>query len=237
MKPQLQPLAVDQHFPGDLLQVDIVGKLPDSGGFTHILTAKDAFSKYTFAILIRNASAPNVAKQLFHVFMRQSYIPKTILSDMGTAFTAKVMTELSQLLEITLNYVTVKHPQTVGSVEHSHGSLKQYLGIFENKIKKDWHIYVDLATFVHNTSYHASIGCTLTDLFHGREPVKPLDLRFNLKTLQNLETCYEFTSSMQDRMNEVFSAARDATNTAYNKYSNFYDRKDEVAKTPFLSSS
>ena len=43
LKPPLQSLAVDQHFPGDLLQVDIVGKLPDSGGFTHILTAKDVF--------------------------------------------------------------------------------------------------------------------------------------------------------------------------------------------------
>ena len=161
--------------------------------------------------------------------MRHSYIPKTILSDMGTAFTAKVMTELSQLLEITLNYATVKHPPTVGSVERSHASLKQYLGIYENKIKKDWHTYVDLATFVHNTSYHASIGCTPTYLFHGREPVKPLDLRFNLKTLQNLETRYEFTSSMQDRMNEVFSAARDATITAYNKYRHFYDRKANAA--------
>ena len=108
MKPPLQSLAVDQHFPGDLLQVDIVGKLPDSGGFTHILTAKDVFSKYTFERPIRNASAPNVAKQLFHVFMRHSYIPKTILSDMGTVFTAKVMTELSQLLEIT----ELRHCQT-----------------------------------------------------------------------------------------------------------------------------
>ena len=57
--------------------------------------------------------------------MRTSYIPKTILSDMGTAFTAKVMTELSKLLEINLQYATVKHPQTVGSVERTHAYLKQ----------------------------------------------------------------------------------------------------------------
>ena len=38
LKPPLLSLAVDQHFPGYLLQVDIVGKLPDSGGFNHILT-------------------------------------------------------------------------------------------------------------------------------------------------------------------------------------------------------
>ena len=96
--------------------------------------------------------------------MKSSYIPKTILSDVGTAFTAHVMTELSKLLEITLQYATVKHPQTVGSVDRTDASLKQYLGIYENKLKKDWHNYVNLAIFVHNTSYHASIGCTPTYL-------------------------------------------------------------------------
>ena len=98
LKPPLLSLAVHQHFP-DLLQVDFVGKLPDSGGFNHILTAKCVFSKYLFAIPLRNASAPNVAIQLFHFLMRTAYIPKIVLSDMGTAFTARVLTELSKLLE------------------------------------------------------------------------------------------------------------------------------------------
>ena len=148
---------------------------------------------------------------------------------MGTAFTSRVMTELSRLLEIKLEYATVKHPQTVGSVERSHASLKQYLGIYENKIKRDWHQYVDLAVFVHNTAYHASIGCTPTFLFHGRQPNSQLDLRFDNKLLQTLETRYEFTSTLQDKMNEVFSLARDATITAYNKYRDFYDRKASAA--------
>ena len=217
LKPPLLSLATDKYFPGDMLQVDLVGKLPDSGGFTHILTAKDTFSKYLFATSLRNASAPNVAKQLFHMLMRSAYIPKIVLSDMGTAFTARVMTELSRLLEIKLEHATVRHPQIVRSIERFHASLKQYLGIYETKIKRDWHNYVDLAVFVHNTSYHASIGCTPTFLFHGRQPQSQLDLRFNNKLIQNLETRYEFTNTLQDKMNEVFSQARDATITAYNK--------------------
>ena len=40
-------------------------------------------------------------------------------------------------------------------------------------------INVSLATFIHNTSYHSAIGCSPTILFGGREPIKPLDLRFN----------------------------------------------------------
>ena len=228
-KPPLLSLATDKYLPGDMLQIDLVGRLPDSSGFTHILTAKDTLTKYLFAIPLRNASAPNIAKQLFQIFMRTTYLPKIILSDMGTAFTAKIMQELCKLLENNLNYATIKHPQTVGSIERTHASLKQYLGIYENHIKRDWHAYVDLAVFVHNTSYHATIGCTPTFLFHGRQPITPLDLRFNNKLLQTLETQYDFTSTGQDKMNEVFSAARDATITAYNKYRHFYDRKASAA--------
>ena len=83
--------------------------------------------------------------------------------------------------------------------------------------------------FVHNTAYHASIGCTLTFLLHGRQPHSQLDLRFDNKLLQTLETRYEFTSTLQDKMNEVFSLARDATITTYNKYRHFYDRKASAA--------
>ena len=45
LKPLLFSLATDQYFPGDLLQIDLVGKLPQSAGFSFILTAKMCFPK------------------------------------------------------------------------------------------------------------------------------------------------------------------------------------------------
>ena len=44
-------------------------------------------------------------------------------------------------------------------LEQSHGPLKRYLKIYENQTKHDWHKYVDLAVFQHNTSYHTVLGC------------------------------------------------------------------------------
>ena len=124
-KPPLLSLATENYLSGDMLQMDLVGCLPDSGGFTHILTAKNTFTKYLFAIPLRNANAPNVAKQLFHMFMRTLYISKIIVSDMGTAFTAMIMQELCKVLEIDLKFATVEHPQTVASIELTHASLNQ----------------------------------------------------------------------------------------------------------------
>ena len=76
LKPPLLSLATDKHFPSEVLQIDLVGNLPESGGYTHFLTAKDTFSKYLFAMPLRTASAPNSAKQLFFTFMSASYCRK-----------------------------------------------------------------------------------------------------------------------------------------------------------------
>ena len=160
LKSQMLSVASQQCYPGDLLEVDLVGKLKPSQGYTHILTAMDVFSRYLFAISIRNASAETVASQLFHLFMQHSYLPTTILCDLGTVFTSKMMQELCSLLEINLKFATIKHPQTIGVIERSHATVKRIMSIHEDSLAKDWHKYVDIATFVFNTSYHSSLGCT-----------------------------------------------------------------------------
>ena len=233
----LLSLAMDNYFPARMLQIDLVGKLTEKASFTTILTAEDVFWKYVFAVALRNAGASNVGKQLFQIFMRTSYVTTTILSDMGTAFTARLMKELCQILEIDIECASVKHQHTIGSLERTHASLKQYHGIYENHIKLHWHNYVDSAVFVHKTSYASSIGYTPTFVFQGRYPIIPLDLRLNNEVMQKLETRYEVTRYSPDRIKEVFSLARDATISAYNKYRHFYDRKTLASllkKTPFL---
>ena len=79
---------------------------------------------------------------------------------MATASTAKVMTELSKLLEINLEYFTFKQLQTVGSIGIAYVSLEQQLGFYDIKIRKNWHTFVDIVVYVHNASRHAFMGCT-----------------------------------------------------------------------------
>ena len=102
-----------------------------------------------------------------------------VLTDQGTQFTSKMLKELSTLLEFRLEHATLKPAQTIGVVERSHGPLKRYLKIYENEIQHDWHKYIDLAVFQHNTSYHSTIGCPASLVFHDRIPLNPIDLRFN----------------------------------------------------------
>ena len=95
---------------------------------------------------------------------------------MCTAFTSELMSELANLLEIQLKNCT--QTGTNKRVTWKHAPFKQVLQINENESSTDWHRYLDIAIFIHNTTYAPAPGCTPSDVFHGRTPVKPLDIIF-----------------------------------------------------------
>ena len=81
LQPQLSPVSSNTSMTADMLQIDIVGPLPKSGGFSYILTGMDVFSKYVFAQPLTSISAETICKYLMQCFMRHSYIPTLVLPD------------------------------------------------------------------------------------------------------------------------------------------------------------
>ena len=209
-----------------MLQIDLV----DQKGpiYNFVLSGIDVFTKYLFAVPMTNGSADKVARELLKIFFHHSYLPSTLLSDLGTNFTSKLMAELTKLLEVRLKLATPKHPQTVGEVERSHAALKRILKLNSNEQCNDWHKYVPLATFIHNTSYHSSIICCPTTLFHGREPVKPLDLRFSTRAMQAVEFSSDYVSQLQDALLQKFGENKQRLLDSYQRYRSYYDQKAEA---------
>ena len=123
----LSPVSSNTSLPADMLQVDRVGQLPKSGGYWYIPTGMDVVSKYMFAQPLTSISAETVCEFLGQWFMQHSYIPLVILTDQGTQFTSRMLEELSTLLEFKIEHATVKHAQSIGALERSHGPLKRYL--------------------------------------------------------------------------------------------------------------
>ena len=128
LKPPLQPVSSLQSFPGDMLQIDLVGTF-NSPIYKYVLSGIDVFSKYLFAVPLTNGSADTVAKELVKIFFNHSYLPHTIVSDLGSTFVSELLQELAELLEIKLKHASLKHPQSIGAVEGSHGPLKRILKI------------------------------------------------------------------------------------------------------------
>ena len=74
---------------------------------------------------------------------------------------------------------------------------------------EDWYKYVQLAAFIHNTSYLFAIGTSPTVLFHGQEPLKPLDLRFH-NSLEGAQPATVFVLALQDTMlQKIFRSGKE----------------------------
>ena len=102
--------------PEDILQMDILPNLPPSGGYDNIITAIDVFSRYLFAYSVTRITAPAVAKIFMDIFCKHTYLPTTIITDMGTQFNSQVTKEVAAVLNIGLKHATTKHAQTTRTV-------------------------------------------------------------------------------------------------------------------------
>ena len=116
----------------------------------------------------------------------------------------------------------------MGVVECFHSALKRDLQLNTNEQWNDWFKYVQVATFVNNTSYHSAIGCSPTVLFHGREPIEPLNLRFNNTLIEQFSPTCEYVIALQDAMNKKFPETKLKLSEMYNKYRAYYDCKAEA---------
>ena len=164
----------------DAMQIDLVPDLPHTGGYENIVTAMDVFSHYLFAYPTSNQDAIRMAKVLINLMTKHGYLPTMLISDEGTAFMSHVIKEVAGVLGITLKHATTKHAQTIGLLERSHASIKQALKIETGERRSLWHKNINIAVLNYNTSYHTSIGCVPSRVFHGRIPYDVLDLKLGI---------------------------------------------------------
>ena len=85
------------------INIDIVGPLPISQGFSYLFTIVDRFTRWPEAIPMTDATATS--------WISRFGIPQSITSDRGPQFTSQIWNELSQTLGFQLNLTTAYHPQ------------------------------------------------------------------------------------------------------------------------------
>ena len=223
----------NQHInaPEEAMQIDLVPGLPPSGGYENIVTAMDVFSCYLFVYPTSNQDATTVAKVIINIMTKQAYLPRTLISDKGTAFTSHVIKEVAGVLGITLKHATTKHAQTIGLPERSHASIKQSLKIETGERRSLWHKYISIALLNYNTSYHSSIGCEPSRVFHGRIPYNILDLKMGIRPQRTFSTDSEFAQDVLEQTETIFQHVRKNAMQAHITYKAYYDKKSHCFKT------
>ena len=191
--------------------------LPPSGGYENIVRAKDVFSRYLSAYPTSNQDATTIAKVIINIMTKHACLPTRLISDKGTAVTADVIEEVARVLGITLKHATTKHAQTIGLLERSHPSIKQSLKIETGERRSLWHKYVSIAVLHCNTSYHSSIGCEPSRVFHGRIPYSILDLKMGIRPQKSPSPDSEVAQDVLEQTEIIFQDVRRNAMQAYIK--------------------
>ena len=118
--------------------MDILPNLPQSGGYDHIITAIDVFSRYLFAYPVSRITATSVARVIMDIQCKHTYLPTTIIADLGTQFNAQITHEVTAVLGFELKHATMKHARTIGLLERTHASVKTQLKAATGEFRHIW---------------------------------------------------------------------------------------------------
>ena len=123
------PLA---HFPVperrfDHVNVDLVGPLPSSLGFTYLLTMVDRTTRWPEAVPLTSGTTAEMARAFIGTWVARFGTPSDLSSDRGSQFTSELWNAIADSLGVKLHRTTAYHPQANGLCERFHRAMKASL--------------------------------------------------------------------------------------------------------------
>ena len=98
-----------------------------------------------------------------------------------------------------------------------------------SEFRNNWHKFLPLAVLNHNTTYHASLGCEPTRVFHGRIPHNILDYKLGYNPNPRYTPHSDIAEEIQRRMPILKDQTKKNIMQSYLKYKAYYDRKAKAA--------
>ena len=139
--------------PYERYQVDLVeisAELNMKNKFSYLLTCIDHFSKYAWAIPIRNKESITVRNAIAQVFIHG--YPELIQSDNGKEFTNKTLNAYLERIDVKHLYGSPYHPQSQGAIEAFNKTVQKSLSAAYDNAKDeklDWDLEMNLFNFLH----------------------------------------------------------------------------------------
>ena len=160
--------------PFEVWEIDLYGRLPPTpDGHTYVFTAVDMFSKYLFALPIKNKDALTVANAIFRLFTTFG-VCNTLVSDQGTEFIAKVTQELCASLQVKQEFTPSFVHHCLGACERTHSTLAEKLTPYVSNSRNSWKNFLPAIVFAMNTSVNATLGFSPYEIIFGQRPKFPL---------------------------------------------------------------
>ena len=208
----------------DGLHVDLVGPLPESQGFTYLLTIVDRFTRWPEAIPLSDISAATCARAFLYHWVSRHGVPSTLTSDRGRQFVSDLWTKTASLLGTSTNTTTSYHPQANGLVERMHRTMKSAL---KAKLGSD-HNWVDALPLVllgMRAAVKSDLNCSVAEMVFGEtlrlpgeffvpsdgdvaaDPAFVADLRQKIRLLRPIPPVWHGGESRRSYVSQELSSA------------------------------
>ena len=146
----------------------------------------DHFTQYVQAYVTRNQMARTTARVLYNEYFSMFGFPQKLMSDQGTGFTSKVIAAMCSLLGIEKIQTTPYHPQSNGSAERVHQTLRRMIGKLDPEKCQKWPAHLGSVLIAYNATWSLVTGYSPYYLMFGRRPQLPIDLLFPTHREHNL---------------------------------------------------
>jgi len=175
------PIAPLQHIPAfdepfSRVIVDCVGPLPKTkSGNQCLLTIICVSTRFPEAIPLRNIKATNIVKDLTKFFTLIG-LPKSIQSDQGSNFMSGLFQQVMHQLGIKQYKSSTYHPESQGTLERFHQTLKNIIRTYCLENKKEWDAGIHLLLFAAREAVQESLGFSPFEMVFGHTVSGPLKL-------------------------------------------------------------
>ena len=162
-----------------VLNLDLVGPLPPSEGFSYLLTVVDRYSRWVEAFPLTDITASSCASAFLRGWLSRFGVPAHIITDQGRQFVSGLWREVMSLLGITPVLTTAYHPQANGMIERVHRTLKERLmsrAASHSSSSASWMSHLPFVLLGLRTTVREDAGCCPADVVYGQQLRLPGDL-------------------------------------------------------------
>ena len=189
--------------------------------------------RYPEAFPLKNISAKTIVNHLTKMFTSYG-IPQEIQSDRGTNFTSKLFTDVLNQLGIKQTLSTAYHPESQGSLERWHQTLKSMIKKFCFESGSDWDESIPFLLFAIRETPQESLGCSPFELLFGRQVRGPLkvvkDQWLQPSSSSSSKTVSEYLTNLKDVLSKVRQFAKENLEKTQHSMKACFDLKTKVRK-------
>jgi hypothetical protein len=173
-------ITITSSWPFACWSLDMIGPFTMApSGFTHVLVAINKFSKWIEYKPIAKLTPDRVVDFISYILHCFGF-PNTIITDLGSNFTANQFWEFCENACIEIKYISVAHPRANGQVERANGmiidGLKKRLYDKNSKKGGKWIHELPHVVWGLRTQSSKATGQTYFFLVYGSEAILPADI-------------------------------------------------------------